>query len=352
MTTVHGGLDAAELRRLGLRPEQVLDFSSNVNPLGMSLRVRHAAVEANLSAYPDRHCLTLREAMAARLEVGINKILVGNGTVQLIHLLTRAFLNPGQTCLIFAPTFGEYEEATTIAGGGVHFFQAEEAQQFRWSIDAAVYTIKRIRPGMVFLCNPNNPTGVYLDRSEVQKILAAVAVDSLLVLDDSYAPLSDCSSDSLSLLNSGNIAILRSMTKDHALAGVRLGYILAEPSIVPTTARLQPAWSVNAVAQTAGVAALAGDAHVAAARKVITQSKAYLYHELEALGVPVTASAANFVLARVGDAAKVRGALLWDHIAVRDCTSFGLPEYIRIAVRNPEECVRLIEALREALDNE
>ncbi len=97
---------------------------------------------------------------------------------------------------------------------------------------------------------------------------------------------------------------------------------------------------------------MAGDAHVAAARKVITQSKAYLYYKLEALGVPVTASAANFVLARVGDAAKVRGTLLWDHIAVRDCTSFGLPEYIRIAVRNPEECVRLIEALREALDNE
>ena len=173
MATVHGGLDAAELQRLGLRPEQVLDFSSNVNPLGPSLRVKNAAAKANLSAYPDRHCLALREAIAARLEVGINKILVGNGTVQLIHLLTRAFLNPGQTCLIFAPTFGEYEEATTIAGGDVHFFQAEEAQQFRWSIDAAVYTIKRIRPSMVFLCNPNNPTGVYLDRGEVQRNLEA-----------------------------------------------------------------------------------------------------------------------------------------------------------------------------------
>ena len=215
-----------------------------------------------------------------------------------------------------------------------------------------VCTIKRIRPGIVFLCNPNNPTGVHLDRSAVQRILEAVATDSLLVLDDSFAPLSDCSWDSLSLLNSDNIAILRSMTKDHALAGVRLGYMLAEPSIVSATGRVQPAWSVNAVAQTAGVAASADDAHVAAARKVITQSKAYLYYELEALGVPVTASATNFVLARVGDAAKVRGVILWKHIAVRDCTSFGLPEDIRIAVRNPEECVLVIEALREVLDNE
>ena len=352
MATVHGGLDAAELQRLGLRPEQVLDFSSNVNPLGPSLRIKHAAAKANLSAYPDRHCLALREAIAARLEVGINKILVGNGTVQLIHLLTRAFLNPGQTCLIFAPTFGEYEEAATIAGGDMHFFQAEEAQQFRWFIDAVVYTIKRIRPGIVFLCNPNNPTGVYLDRSEVQRILAAVAVDRLLVLDDSYAPLSDSSWDSLSLLNSGNITILRSMTKDHALAGVPLGYMLAEPSIVSATARLQPAWSVNSVAQAAGEAALTDEAHVTAAREVISKSKTYLYDELEALGVTVTASAANFVLARVGDAAKVGGALLWKHIAVRDCTSFWLPEYIRIAVRNPEECVRLIEAMREVLGNE
>ena len=94
------------------------------------------------------------------------------------------------------------------------------------------------------------------------------------------------------------------------------------------------------------------EAHVTAAREVISKSKTDLYDELEALGVTVTASAANFVLARVGDAAKVRGALLWKHIAGRDCTSFGLPEYIRIAVRNPEECFRLIEALREVLDNE
>ncbi len=352
MATVHGGLDTLELRRLGLTPGKLLDFSSNINPLGMSPLIREAASKADLSAYPDRHCLELREAIAARLKVGIDNILFGNGSVQLIHLLARALLNPGQSCLIFAPTFGEYEEAVTLACGEAHYVRAEEADGFRWSIDAVLRAIKRSRPRLVFLCNPNNPTGVYLDRLEVQRICEAMGGDALLVLDDSYSSLADRPWYAIPLLNLGNVAILRSMTKEHALAGVRLGYMLAESSVISETARLQPAWSVNAVAQAAGLAALRDDEHVEAAREVIAASKAYLCHKLETLGLAVNPSAANFLLVRVGNGAKVRSALLKRRIVVRDCTSFGLPEHIRIAVRRPEECQRLIQSLREVLRNE
>ena len=352
MTTVHGGLDTAELRGLGLMPEQLLDFSSNINPLGISRRVREAAFRANLSAYPDRHCLELREALAARLDVSIDNILVGNGSVQLIHLLARARLSPVQSCLIFAPTFGEYEEAATLAGGGVHTVQAEEADGFRWSIDTATRAIKRIRPSLVFLCNPNNPTGVFLDCEEVKRILDAMGRNGLLVLDDSYSALADRPWNAIPLLDLGSVAILRSMTKEHALAGVRLGYMIAKANVISATARLQPAWSVNDVAQAAGLAALRDDDHIEAARKVVAESKAYLCHELNALGLPVWPSAANFLLVRVGKGAKVRNALLKKRVVVRDCTSFGLPEHIRIAVRRPEECQRLIQSLREVLGNE
>ena len=352
MTTVHGGLDTAELRRFGLMPKQVLDFSSNINPLGTSPRVREAASKVDLSAYPDRHCLELREALAAPLGVGIENILIGNGSVQLIHLLARALLSPGQSCIIFAPSFGEYDEAVTLAGGEVHDVRAEEAHGFRWSKDAAVSAIKRIRPRLVFLCNPNNPTGVHLGHEEVRQISYALDGDGLLVLDDSYSSLADRPRDAIPLLYLGNVAILRSMTKEHALAGVRLGYLIAERSVISATARIQPAWSVNAVAQAAGLVALRDDEHVEAAREVIAESKAYLCHELKELGLPVTPSAANFLLVRVGNGAKVRSALLKRRIVVRDCTSFGLPEHIRIAVRRPEECQRLIQSLTEVLRNE
>ncbi len=349
VTTVHGGLDVAELRSLGLRPEQVLDFSSNINPLGPSHRVMMAAAAADLSSYPDRDCLALREALAARLNVGLDNLMIGNGSTELIHLLSRAYLEPGKRCLIFGPTFGEYETAAVICGAELHVVTAEEAGGFRWPIEEAVKTIRRIRPSLVFLCNPNNPTGSYVGRDVVESILTAVGEDGLLVLDNAYAPLADYPWDPFPLLDTGNIVILGSMTKDHALAGVRLGYLAADPSIVAPVVRLQPAWSVNSVAQAVGLAALDDEEHVAAARKVVFEAKEFLYSGLETLGVPVTPSAANFVLAKVGDAPNVRKALLQRRIAVRDCTSFGLPEHIRIAVRQIEECNRLLGALREAL---
>ena len=352
MTTIHGGLDLAELRSLDLRPEQVLDFSANINPLGPSQRVRQAVDVVNLSAYPDRQSVALREALAARLGVGTENLLVGNGSTELIHLVARTCLQPQERCLVFTPTFGEYEAAASMVGAELHFFRAKETEGFSWSVDGAVEAMKNIRPKMVFLCNPNNPTGVYLDGSDVERISKAVGMGALAVLDEAYVSLADWSWDSRPLLNTGNIAILRSMTKDHALAGVRLGYMVAEPNVVSAVRQLQPAWSVNAVAQEVGIAALNDEAHVAEARKIIHQAKDYLYRELDLLGVSAIPAAANFVLARVKNAARVRKALLIRGIAVRDCTSFGLPEYIRIAVRRPEECARLVGLLEEVLGHE
>ncbi len=351
MTAVHGGLDTAELRQLGFRPEQILDFSANINPLGTSPRVKEAATNADLSAYPDRNCLELREALSARLKVNAAEILVGNGTVQLIHLLASARLGPEKKCLIFGPTFGEYEEAASIVGAEVRFLQAEESKGFRWCISAGVQEIIDLRPEVVFLCNPNNPTGEYLDRKQVQRIRDAMDGNGLLVIDDSYASLADCPWDATSLVGEGGVVLLRSMTKDHALAGARLGFMVSERETIEAVARLQPAWSVNSVAQAAGLAALSDEAHVAAARVVIAEGKALLREGLDGLGVWSPNSDTNFILARVGDGARVRNALLKRRIAVRDCSSFGLPEYIRIAVRRPEECRQLLNSLEEVLSD-
>lgn len=349
---MHGGLDDAELRETALTRTDVVDFSSNVNPLGASRLAREASAEADLSGYPDRECLLLREALSARDGVGVEQLMIGNGSTELIHLLARARLGQRSRCVIFAPTFGEYAAAAGLAGADVRCVRAAETEGFNWSIPTAVRTIERLRPAVVFLCNPNNPTGVYLDDDDVRDLSTAVGPDGLLVLDTSYAPLADDAWDATPLLSRGNLALLRSMTKDHGIAGVRLGYMAARPPIVEAARRLQPSWSVNAVAQAVGIAALDDEAHVTAARRVIRESKAYLYAQLKAMGVPAPPSTTNFLLARVGDATRVRRALLDRRLVVRDCTSFGLPAYIRIAARRLDECALLTRALREVLTHE
>ncbi len=352
MSTVHGGISTTELRMVGLSADDVLDFSSNINPLGTSERVRQAAVAADLAAYPDRDSLLLREALAARLQVDVEQLLIGNGSTELIHLLARAKLPSGSRCLIFEPTFGEYEAAVTLAEGEIHRLRAAEADSFRWPIDVALNTISDVHPELVFLCNPNNPTGVQLEREYVQRILAALEQDGLLLLDDAYASLADQGWDSVSLLPNNNLAILRSMTKDHAIAGVRLGYLLATPALIEAVRSLQHTWSVNAVAQAAGLAALDDDEHehIVKARDVIAASKEFIYEQLGAMGIAFTPSSANFLLVKVGDAVQVRTEMLRRGIAVRDCTSFGLPQHIRIAVRQREECEHLIRELQDVID--
>ena len=347
MPTVHGGLNDEELRTHGLTRGDVLDFSSNVNPLGTSRLVRTAAAKADLSAYPDRQSLVLSEALSSRLDVCVDEVLIGNGSTELIHLLARACLGPGHQCLILGPTFGEYEAAATLAGARVHVVEASAARGFVWSADAATREIQKLRPALTFLCNPNNPTGVYVDREFVKQLTAAIGGDGLLVLDSSYVPFAEAPWDERALRMCGNVVLLRSMTKDHALAGARLGYLVARPPTVAALRRLQPTWSVSAVAQAVGLAALADDAHVAAARTVVAEARAYLCAQLNALGYPVVDSVANFMLVRVGDAAQLRLALLRRKIAVRDCASFGLPAYIRVAVRRLDECKRLIAALQD-----
>ncbi len=183
MTVTHGGLDPAELRSLGLRPQEVLDFSSNINPLGTSETVIRAVATADLASYPDRNCTALVEALSATLDIQADNLVVGNGATELIHLVSRVTLQPGDRCLIFDPTFGEYAAAAKIAGAEIHRFHAEQSDAFRWDIDRALSTIRTLRPTVVFLCNPNNPSGVYLDFETVERIRASVGATGLLVLD-------------------------------------------------------------------------------------------------------------------------------------------------------------------------
>ena len=344
---IHGGLNARELELLGLCPEEVLDFSASINPLGDAPGVKEALSSLPPETYPDRSCLKLRRALASHLDLQPGSILVGNGSTELIHLIARAFLSPGDTAVILTPTFGEYAAACRLEGVSPVSIPSHRAAEFRWDLPDALNRISGLKPSLVFVCNPNNPTGTYLREEEVRQIADSLEGRGLLVLDEAYRSFVQEPWRSQPLLRMENVALLRSMTKDYGLAGLRLGYLLAAERIVARVGNFQYSWSVNAAAQAAGIAALDHPRHVESGWRMVRAGKEFLTRALSEIGLECLPSAANFLLIRVGQASRWRLELLKKYkVCVRDCSSFGLSEHIRVAVRNIEDNRRLVQALK------
>ncbi len=242
---------------------------------------------------------------------------------------------------MLVPTFGEYERAIRLAGGRAVAVPATLAT--RWHLPSIIGALTALRPALTFVCNPNNPTGEYLSEADVRAIAGAAA--GVVVLDEAYVPFVDGAWAATPLLADGRVILLRSLTKDLGLAGLRLGYIIAPPPLAGAIRAQQPSWSVNAAALAAGMAGLADEAHSARSLAAIREGRAVLVAGLARLGLPFEPPAANFVLTDVGDGAAVRLALLHQGFAVRDCASFGLPSHIRIAARTAAECAALLTAL-------
>ena len=356
----HGGVKPSDLRALGLRPDEVLDFSASVSPIGPPAGVWDALRKVDLGAYPDPQCLELREGLSRRLsqtsQVGLDSILIGNGSTELIHLLARANLSPPRpgttnTALLLTPTYGEYRGACKLLGASVSDLAAEPGNGFLWDLLEAARRIAAQRPSLVFLCNPNNPTGVLLQAEEVQALAEATeGAGALLVVDEAYMSFVDRPWDSLPLLDAGNVVLLRSMTKDYSLTSLRLGYSLASGEVTRQMAAFQPEWSVNGLAQAAGLAALDDPGYLSRAREAVAQAKAFLTEQLAALGFTVHPSAANFLLVRVGDGSSWHDWLMREGLFVRDCTSFGLPEHVRLGIRSLPDCRRLVDTMRSLLN--
>ena len=345
---VHGGLDYLELERMGLQPGELVDFSVNRNPYGPPPAVRHLWRDVHPERYPDRECLALRAALAERTDRPREQIRVGNGTAELIWLLALAYLRPGDPVLISAPTFGEYASACSLMGARIHVVRATREAVFIPDVESLAHRLHQLKPRLCFLCNPNNPTGVYLDKAAVLALLEANP-DGLLVLDEAYLPFVRRGWDATPLIESGRLVLLRSMTKDYAIAGLRVGYLLADQEIVSVTGRVQPPWSVNSVAQLAAIACLKDALYCQTTLSQTLAATPPLMTALRRLELKVLPSATHFFLVHVGDAAATRTGLLRKGIQVRDCTSFGLPEYVRVATRRPAENELLVRAWKACL---
>jgi len=340
----HGALDYAELERLGLEPEAALDFSVNSNPYGPSPAVREALQHVPLDRYPDREALAVRRALAERLDVSPDRILVGNGTSELLLLVALAFLRRGDRVLVLEPTFEEYARVAGLMGARVERWTASPERDFAVDPVAVAACLQRLEPRLVFLCNPNNPTGTAL-APEIIAAWAQTHPRTLFVVDEAYLAFAPGLGSALSV-GADNVLVLRSMTKDYALAGLRLGYAVGHLDVIAALARVRPPWNVNALAQAAGLAALSDGEHLRTTLTKIAQAKEALVGRLREIGLHPLPSAVHFFLVPVGDGAAFRQALLRHGILVRDCASFGLPAYVRIATRKPEENARLLDAIR------
>ncbi len=354
----HGGVYTAHLRALGMERDAILDASVNSNPSGPPPGVLAALREVLsgelLARYPDPEATLLREALAARHGVSISSVLVGNGSAELFWALALAYLDPGALALILGPAFGEYAVASQVAGASARAVLPAAHPERGWEGEALVEAVRQARGArVVWLANPANPTGQYLLREVVEAVLEAC--DGLLVLDEAYVNFVAGAWESVRLIETGRVALVRSLTKDYALAGLRLGYVLAHPTIIEALCRVRVPWSVNAVAQVAGCAALASGPFLAESRRQLLRDREALQGELSELGWRCEPSATHYFAARVPDAWEsaraAQQALLVRGLMVRDCASFGLPRHVRIATRRPEQNAAIVARVR-ALDSE
>jgi threonine-phosphate decarboxylase len=343
---VHGAVDPVALRAEGVAPEGLIDFSSNQSPLGAPAVVHAAVSAAAVDAYPDPHASAFCAAVAEYHAVPAACVVAGNGSTELIRLVAQLALAPGDTALSLGPSFGEYAVGTALAGGRFHEVRLEHLAAragFRCAEPALTAALTVLRPRLCWLCSPNNPTGAALPAALIAALVRGHP-GTLFVLDEAYCDLLGDAQWSPDLLAGANLIVLRSMTKTWGLAGLRLGYAVAEPGLAAALRAAAPPWSVNACAQAAGIVALADLEHHRKALEILRGERDRLTGTLGRAGWTVEPSSAGFFLVHVGDAAAARRVLLAQGCLVRDCTSFGLSGYVRLSPRLAADNDRLVAA--------
>ncbi len=356
----HGGDWASFEIEYGRPP---LDFSMNVNPLGMSEKVKKAIAEAAETAekYPDPECRQLRHALAEAEGVGADRIFCGAGAADIIYRLAKALKEKDDPrLLITAPTFSEYEEAFASGGWHVERWLLKEEEDFRVGEDLvrAIEVVNRQADGgadVLFLCEPNNPTGIASDRALLEEILKVCKkAGMILIIDECFNGFLDDSDEHTMkayLEEYDNLIILKAFTKLYGMAGVRLGYCLCPSAgMAESLAKAGPPWNVSSLAQAAGMAALEDSDYVEAGRRIVQEERPLLKDELLKLGYGRVYGEANYLLFK--GAAGLDAELRKYGILIRNCDNYyGLGEgWYRIAVKQHEENCRLIESLRLAME--
>jgi histidinol-phosphate aminotransferase len=338
-------------REYGLAEENIVKLASNENPRGPSSKVRQAIADAaaGVTRYPDGNGYALKTVLAARFRIEREQIVLGNGSNDILELVTQAFLRPGDHAVYSEHAFAVYPLATQARGA----IGIEVAARNLGHDLSAMRTALTPRTRVIFVANPNNPTGTWLKPEDVKAFLQTVPRDILVVLDEAYNEYLDHTqqADTASWIGEHpNLIISRTFSKAYGLAGLRVGYGLMHPTVADLVNRVRQPFNVNTVAQAAAIAALEDAAYVEESARLNRDGLVQLMKELDALGVRYVPSHGNFLLVRVGDGHGVYTSLLRQGVIVRPVANYGLPEHLRVTVGLPEENRRFLTALASALD--
>lgn len=337
-------------REFGLAASEIIKLASNENPLGPSPRALAAMREVlpQLHLYPDGNAFRLKQRLATGLALTPENLILGNGSNEIIEFVGHALMRPGAEVVVSEYCFAIYPLIARMMGASV---VTVPARGFGHDLEAMRQAITPATT-VVFVANPNNPTGTLSSRAEVLALVEGVPPGVLLVMDEAYVEFLEDPVDLLPWIRTGarsNLLIMRTFSKIHGLAGLRLGYGIGVPSLVGALEKVRQPFNINALVQAAALAALDDLDHVQRTRETNRAGLAYLNRECAALGLPVVPSAANFLLVEVGDGQRIFQELQRRGVITRPMGGYRMPGHIRISVGTAQENERCIHALREAL---
>ncbi len=333
-------------RELGLDEKTIVKLASNENPLGMPVSAQKAVAVAiaDLGRYPDSNGFELKAAIAAKFKVAQDWITLGNGSNDVLELAARAFVAAGQSIVYAEHSFAVYALATQAIGAKSIVVPAKHYGHDLIAMANAVQADTRL----VFIANPNNPTGTFLPAADVEAFLERVPSHVAVVLDEAYneyLPI-ELRFDSVQWLKKfPNLIISRTMSKVYGLAGLRIGFALASANTTDLMNRLRHPFNVNTLAQAAAIAALADDAFLQKSYEVNRDGLAQLQSSFERIGLEFVPSFGNFVLVKVGDGMTVFNQLLRAGVIVRPVVNYGLPQWLRVSVGLAHENERFLTVL-------
>ncbi|NIA54868.1 histidinol-phosphate transaminase [Massilia sp. TW-1] len=342
-------------REFGLDEANIVKLASNENPFGVpeSAKAAMAAAAAELGRYPDANGFELKAALAKRYDVPADWITLGNGSNDILEIAAHAFVQKGQAVVYSQYSFAVYALATQGVGArGI----VVPAKNYGHDLDAMADAIDA-DTRLVYIANPNNPTGTFISAAEIEAFLAKVPASVVVVLDEAYNEYlepKDQFESTQWVRKFPNLIVSRTFSKAYGLAGLRVGFAIAQPAVTDLMNRIRQPFNVNSLAQAAAIAALNDKAFLQKGFENNRAGYQQLTQAFEELGLEYVPSYGNFVLVKVGDdddaGARVNVALLKQGVIVRPVGAYGLPQWLRISIGLPEENARFVEALKRALD--
>ena len=337
-------------RELGLAADSIIKLASNENPLGPS-RLAQAAMRkalAQVNLYPDGNAFYLKQKLASKLAVAPANLILGNGSNELLEFIGHALLSPGAQAVVSQYCFAVYPIVTALFGGKLVVVPARDYGHDLEAMLAALTPATRV----LFVANPNNPTGTVAPPKQLAAFADAVPGNVALVLDEAYIEFLDEPLDLLPEIRSGrkpNLILLRTFSKIYGLAGLRLGYGIGHPDFIAQLEKIRQPFNINAIAQAGALAALDDAAHAGRTRRLNARGLKFYARAFRKLGLEFVPSSANFILVRVGEGQRVFNEMQKLGIIIRPMAGYQLPEWARISIGTPKQNQRCLAALKTVL---